>query len=102
MVGGAKQKKILKKPKKEIEKRVITDIKKIIDFEGKIELLNHYSWKKGIPQYDMNFFNFSKSIKTFLQKNDGLFIIGNFIEGVSVSNCVKAGHNTAQLLSKKV
>ncbi len=102
MVGGAKQKNILKKPKKEIEERVVTDIKKIIDFEGKIELLNHFSWKKGIPQYDMNFFNFSKSIKTFVQKNDGLFIIGNFLEGVSVSNCVKAGHNTAQLISKKI
>ena len=102
MVGGAKQKNILKKPKKEIEKRVISDIKKIIHFEGKIELLNHFSWKKGIPQYDMNFLNFSKSIKNFKQKNPGLFIIGNFLEGVSVSNCIKAGHKTAQLLCEKV
>ncbi len=102
MVGGAKQNNILKKPKKEIEKRVISDIKKIIHFEGKIELLNQFSWKKGIPQYDMNFFNFSKSIKNFTQKNPGLFIIGNFLEGVSVSNCIKAGHKTAQLLCEKV
>ncbi|PDH47978.1 MAG: protoporphyrinogen oxidase [Bacteroidetes bacterium MED-G13] len=102
MVGGAKQKNILKKPKKEIEKRVISDIKKIINFEGKIVLLNQFSWKKGIPQYDMNFLNLSKSIKNFTQKNPGLFIIGNFLEGVSVSNCIKAGHKTAQLLCEKV
>ena len=102
MVGGAKQKNILKNPKKEIEKKIVSDIKKIIHYDGKIELLNHFSWKKGIPQYDMNFFNFSKSIKNYTQKNPGLFIIGNFLEGVSVSNCIKAGHKTAQLLCEKV
>ena len=102
MVGGAKQKNILKNPKKEIEKKIVSDIKKIIHYDGKIELLNHFSWKKAIPQYDMNFFNFSKSIKNYTQKNPGLFIIGNFLEGVSVSNCIKAGHKTAQLLCEKV
>ena len=102
MVGGAKQKNILKNPKKEIEKKIVSDIKKIIHYDGKIELLNHFSWKKGIPQYDMNFFNFSKSIKDYTQKNPGLFIIGNFLGGVSVSNCIKAGHKTAQLLCEKV
>ena len=101
MVGGGKQKNILKKPKKEIEKRVISDIKKIINYKGKITLLNHFSWKKGIPQYDMNFSNFSNSIKKFMKKNDGFFIIGNYINGVSVSNCIKAGHQTALLLSEK-
>jgi oxygen-dependent protoporphyrinogen oxidase len=102
MVGGGKQKNILKKPKKEIEERVISDIKKIINYKGKITLLNHFSWKKGIPQYDMNFANFENSIKKFMKKNDGFFIIGNYINGVSVSNCIKAGHQTALLLSEKV
>ena len=102
MVGGGKQKNILKKTKKEIEERVISDIKKIINYKGKITLLNHFSWKKGIPQYDMNFANFENSIKKFMKKNDGFFIIGNYINGVSVSNCIKAGHQTALLLSEKV
>ena len=102
MVGGGKQKNILNNPKKEIEKRVVSDIKKIIKFEGDIKLLNHFSWKKGIPQYDINFSNFSNSIKNYMQKNDGFYIAGNYIKGVSVSNCVKAGHNIAQLLREKV
>ena len=49
----------------------------------------------------MNFSNFSNTIKKFMKKNDGFFIIGNYINGVSVSNCIKAGHQTALLLSEK-
>ena len=89
MVGGEKQKSILKKDKINLQKLVLDDLRKLIKCHGKLEESNFYIWKKGIPQYNLFQEEIEKSIKQFHSKNKGFHLIGNYFGGVSVSDCIK-------------
>ena len=89
MVGGEKQKSILKKDKINLQKLVLDDLRKLIKCNGKLEESNFYIWKKGIPQYNLYQEEIEKSIKQFHSKNKGFHLIGNYFGGVSVSDCIK-------------
>jgi len=89
MVGGEKQKSILKKDKINLQKLVLDDLRKLIKCHGKLEESNFYIWKKGIPQYNLYQEEIEKSIKLFHSKNKGFHLIGNYFGGVSVSDCIK-------------
>tara|TARA_B100000886_G_scaffold171730_1_gene117534 strand:- start:761 stop:2080 length:1320 start_codon:yes stop_codon:yes gene_type:complete len=89
MVGGEKQKSILKKDKINLKKLVLDDLRKLIKCHGKLEESNFYIWKKGIPQYNLYQEEIEKSIKLFHSKNKGFHLIGNYFGGVSVSDCIK-------------
>ena len=46
-------------------------------------------YKKGIPQYRMKHQELVKSIERFQSNNPNFYISGNYINGVSVSDCIK-------------
>lgn len=89
MIGGEKQKNILKKNKSDLKKLLLNDIRNLIDCDGKLQESNFYIWKKGIPQYNLFQEEIEKSIKEFHSKNKGFHLIGNYFSGVSVSDCIK-------------
>ena len=73
IVGGDRQKELCELPKKELESI----------------FKNHYVYKKGIPQYMMKHQELVKSIERFQSNNPNFYISGNYINGVSVSDCIK-------------
>ncbi len=98
MVGGEKQKQILKKNKGEIEKLVLNDLRKLIKCQGNLQESNFYLWENGIPQYNLFQDVIEESVNQFHSRNKGFFLIGNYFGGVSVSDCIKKAH---VLISKK-
>ena len=55
-----------------------------------------FLWDKGIPQYGLDHDYITNEIKNFENKNKHLHIMGNYVNGISVSDCIEK----ASILSK--
>ncbi len=58
-------------------------------------VLGERVWKPAIPQYTLGHRQRIADLQTCLADRPGLFITGNFIEGVSLGDCVKQANATA-------
>ena len=56
---------------------------------------NHYRWKKGIPQYNLDYDSIEDKVKSFLDQNSNFYINSNFFQGISVSDCISKSENIA-------
>ncbi len=89
IVGGEKQKYILKTNKSKLKKLVLKELRDLINCNGELQESNNYSWKNGIPQYNLYQEKVEESIQKFSEKNKKFHIIGNYFSGISVSDCIK-------------
>jgi len=91
LVGGERQREFCEIQKEKLELVILKELEKLIGHSGKLIFKNHFRWKKGIPQYNMYQEDLTKSIKLFQKKNRNFHIIGNYFDGLSVSDCVEKG-----------
>ena len=89
IVGGDRQKELCELPKKELESIILKELTDFIKTDSEPIFKNHYVYKKGIPQYRMKHQELVKSIERFQSNNPNFYISGNYINGVSVSDCIK-------------
>jgi oxygen-dependent protoporphyrinogen oxidase len=89
--GGYKQKEFLKLKPEEIQEKVLNSLSKLFNISSKPEFEHFYSWTSGIPQFEMGHRNIVSSMKQFEEKNKGFYILGNFRDGISVSDCIANG-----------
>ena len=89
IVGGERQSELCDLPLKDIERIVLSELEELLSHHGEVVLKNHFRWKKGIPQYDMNHQNLIDALTQFEKRNRGFYVLGNFHGGVSVSDCIK-------------
>ncbi len=93
--GGYKQEHFLKLNQEEIEKRVQNNLERLFQIKRQPELKHFYTWKEGIPQYEIGHKNIVAEIERFEKENQGFYIEGNFKDGISVSDCIANGINLA-------
>ena len=98
MVGGTRQKQLLKTDKDLLFDKIVRDVRKLISYDGQIIMKHDFLWDKGIPQYGLDHDYINKVIKNFENKNKDLHILGNYVNGISVSDCIEK----ASILSKKL
>ncbi len=89
LVGGERQKELCQLPVKELENMVLKELEEMINHKGNIVFSNHFKWKKGIPQYNLNQEQLISSISNFEKNNKNFHITGNYFNGISVSDCIK-------------
>ena len=88
IVGGERQPQLCDLPTDQLQKLIESELKELIQTQANPYFSNHYSYKKGIPQYLMNHQNLLDSVEKFEQENNNFFVSGNYIKGVSVSDCI--------------
>ena len=98
IIGGARQPQLIDQDVNKLKKTIINEIRKIISYDGKIIMENNFLWKNGIPQYDLDHDVLIGNISDFHKKNKNFHILGNYIKGISVSDCIQ----NAFELSKKL
>ena len=96
MVGGTRQEQLLKIDKDLLFDKIIRDIRKLFSYDGRIIMKHDFLWDKGIPQYGLDHDYITNEIKNFENKNKDLHIMGNYVNGISVSDCIEK----ASILSK--
>ena len=98
LVGGERQKELCQLESEKLEGIILKEVEDLIDHQGEVLLKEHYRWKKGIPQYDMNQEDLIQKIDSFEKENPGFYVLGNYFNGVSVSDAVLKGKNLSEKL----
>ena len=57
---------------------------------------NHYKYSKGIPQYNLNHQYLLDTIQNFENNNSNFHILGNYFNGISVSDSISKTDNFIQ------
>ena len=98
MVGGTRQEELLKTDKDLLFNKIISDIRKLISYDGQIIMKHDFLWEKGIPQYGLEHDYITNEIKNFEDKNKDLHILGNYVNGISVSDCIEKASKLSKIL----
>jgi oxygen-dependent protoporphyrinogen oxidase len=89
IVGGERQPHLCQLAIDKLQTLIEKELKELIQSKENPHFSNHYSYKKGIPQYQMNHQELLDSINNFEEKNENFLISGNYTKGVSVSDCIE-------------
>lgn len=98
IVGGSKQSQLCQLPIEKLKPIILNEVKELLKCTADPIFSNHIKYKNGIPQYDLNHDEILNEIKEFENDNTNFHILGNYLNGVSVSDCIRYAH----ILVKKI
>jgi oxygen-dependent protoporphyrinogen oxidase len=100
-IGGATDPKIAELDQEQIVQEVHKDLRQILlaqDVQPKV--LAVHLWKRAIPQYTLGHQERLEAINRGLEQMPGLYLCSNFIDGVSLGDCVTRAQKRAAEVSK--
>jgi oxygen-dependent protoporphyrinogen oxidase len=97
IVGGSRQKELCKLEPIDLENIVVKELMDLMECEQTPIFSNHYKYKKGIPQYDMNHQSLVDTIENFEKNNPNFHILGNYYNGISVSDSILKANNFVKI-----
>jgi len=88
LVGGENQSNLCKLDKNKILNKVEDEIKELLGIK-KIIFKKHHRWTNAIPRYNIeNIKLLNSNVRKKLLLHQNVFVNGNYIQGVSVSDCI--------------
>ena len=97
-VGGARQPDLDPKASKTHINQAQTEYEKIMGIQGEPAFQDLTYWKYAIPQYSMKHPEILAEIASAQEALPNFHLIGNFIQGVSVGDCVARAKKLAESL----
>lgn len=91
ITGGAKLRQLKEMSDAERKEQVLQSINQLFEIEKAPIFQYSTTWLESIPQYNMGHQSIIDEIKMFEEQNEGLFIMGNYMDGISVSDCISKG-----------
>ncbi len=88
IVGGSRQKKLCQLKPSKLKSLVLKELMDLMEVNNEPIFSNHYKYKKGIPQYNLNHQTILDAIKNFQDNNPNFHILGNYFDGISVSDSI--------------
>jgi oxygen-dependent protoporphyrinogen oxidase len=58
--------------------------------------VKHVYWSRGIPQYAVGYGAVKDAVDETERANPGLYLTGNYRNGVSVGDCIASGQQVAE------
>jgi protoporphyrinogen/coproporphyrinogen III oxidase len=99
-MGGARNPELTQLSDDRLGAMAHTELKKILGIQSLPRIIGITRWARAIPQYNVGHAARVKKIEALLRKIKGLHIIGNYLHGVSVGDCVKDAGNIAKAISQ--
>ena len=93
-VGGARNPAHIQKTDAEIKDTLTAELTKAYNIKGKPVFQEVMRWENAIPQYDKNILPVHQELDAV--KNDGLHVCANWVDGVSVSDCINKARSLAE------
>ena len=93
IVGGSKQRELCQLKAPELKSIILKELTDLMKCEGKAVFSNHYKYEKGIPQYDLNHQSLVDALENFEKNNPNFHILGNYFNGISVSDSILKANN---------
>ena len=77
----------------------LADLRAILGVRSQPVFVHHSAFPKAIPQYEVGFGRFKSWMNRLEVNAPGLFLAGHFRDGISLSDSILAGHNTAERIA---
>jgi oxygen-dependent protoporphyrinogen oxidase len=98
-VGGSRQADRAREDTDLLLERVLLDLRQLLGIRGEPVFAKHVYWSRAIPQYTVGYQAVKDAADTTEQENPGLYLAGNYRNGVSVGDCVASGQQVAERVS---
>jgi oxygen-dependent protoporphyrinogen oxidase len=98
-IGGAFEPEAMDWPDGRVWEVVCSELKKVLHTSVQPDPVAIFRHRRAIPQYKVGHGRWVEALKGEMKKSPGLFVAGNFIDGVSVPACIENGVKTAHAVS---
>lgn len=95
-VGGSRQPENALWNDAEILQTVKSELQELMQIEGEPSFSYITRWEKAIPQYQLGHLNIVSEISQFESNHPGLFLSGNYRDGISVGDCIIQSEKMSQ------
>ncbi len=95
-IGGMRQPELLQKSDDGLLQLAHRELKAILGLQGPPVMQNIRRWSRAIPQYVHGHPERVDTLRRLERRLPGLYFTGNYLEGISVADCVDQGWQTAQ------
>jgi len=95
-VGGARHPRMAREDTDTLVGRVLKDLTELLGVRGDPVFVKHVFWQRAIPQYTLGYQAVKDAADATEQANPGLYLAGNYRNGVSVGDCVASGQQVAE------
>jgi oxygen-dependent protoporphyrinogen oxidase len=102
MIGGARHPDILSKTREELVHLAVEEMDALLGKKGEgggkgnPRELFFKPWPKAIPQYDLVYCEAKKAIEDELRNIPNLHLVANYLNGVSLNDCIESAFQGAQ------
>lgn len=94
-VGGARHPDRAREDTDLLVERVLVDLRQLLGVCGEPVFVHHVFWPRGIPQYAVGHQDVKDAADDTERQHPGLYLAGNFRNGVSVGDCIASGLQVA-------
>ena len=94
-VGGARDRELARLPTRDLLHLVRDEFSRLLGIHGSPVVHQVRHWPRGLPQYAMGHVDRIARIEAARQRVPGLYLTGNYINGVSVADCLTRARATA-------
>jgi oxygen-dependent protoporphyrinogen oxidase len=101
-VGGARQPDLARRSRDEIVEMVLAELRELLGVQRPPELVEFVRWERSIPQYEVGYDRYLERMTQLEADHPGLFLTGNFRNGIAVPDLVAAGFDAAERIDHSV
>ncbi len=100
-IGGARNPGVPEMDERELVAQVLEEIRPILDIQGDPVLVRVQRWRHAIPQYKLGYGELLGRIRRILDAQEGLYARANWLDGISLSDCVRNGREFAHAMKQE-
>jgi protoporphyrinogen/coproporphyrinogen III oxidase len=97
-MGGARTPELTQLSDDRLSAMAHAELKKILGIQSLPRVIGTTRWARAIPQYNIGHALRVKKIEDLAHKIKGFHIIGNYLHGVSIGDCIKEAENIAKVV----
>jgi protoporphyrinogen/coproporphyrinogen III oxidase len=95
-IGGETDRRAVEMSDAELIETVHGDLQKVLGVTGEPRVLPITRWPRAIPQYVIGHAARTAEIEAALKKRAGLRLVGNYLHGVALGDCIRNAKATAE------
>lgn len=93
--GGARNPELANIPEAELVSLVTQELSELLGIKGRPVVARTRRWAVGLPQYELGHKARKEVLLSTNHRLPGMFLTGNYLQGVSIANCMKSARFTA-------
>lgn len=101
-IGGSRQPELVEHDEEQLVQIALEELKSIMQITGKAVYWKATTWQRAIPQYEIGYGRTLVRLDQFEESYEGLVLCSNYRGGISVGDCIKSAHETAERLLGRV